>query len=50
MEENSDKAFGDINSARLKYNDLISQSNLLKEKVKRLEIWKNESQIRIKEL
>lgn len=36
MEENSDKAYGDINSARLRYNDLTSESNLLKEKVKRL--------------
>jgi hypothetical protein len=40
MEEKSDKAYGDINTARLRYNDLTTENNLLKEKVKRLEVLK----------
>jgi hypothetical protein len=36
MEESSDKAYGDISTARVKYNDLAAENNLLKEKVKRL--------------
>jgi hypothetical protein len=30
MEESSDKAYGDINTARVKYNDLAAENNLLK--------------------